>query len=503
MRLVPLGLVLAACHDYRFAPNLEENDAAPVIAVIPDHVVFPLTEVGGSSVGTLRIENQGDAALDVTDLAVDGSSAFRIVEADVSVLLPGEQADVTVAYEPMNPEDEGLLTVFSNDAASPSVPVRLTGEGAFPELAILPRLYDFGDLAEACRREQPLVLTNVGRAELVIDTIAHQGEGFSLAAAPPLPLALAPGEATQVMLAFEALERREYTGELVVHSNEPTGTRTATQTATVAPPPLHTDEFRQPGDWEGVDVIFWVDGSGSMTDDQDNLAENFSVFTAALDDLESDWRIMAVNDSGCRYGAMITPDTADKDAAFAAAVQGGRGWEAGLAIGMAAVEQTTSGGCNEGFLRPEAKTILVLVSDEPEQSGVAWKDLVDDILVYAPSATISSIAGDLPSGCSTAAAGYGYYEATAATGGAYLSICSEDWGGSLEAIATTAAIEDPTDTFLLSALPAPETINVTVDGVPAYGWSYDDLQNAVVFVTLPAAGSEIVITYEESPTCDG
>lgn len=496
-------LALFACHDYGLAPASDEARPSGVIEVDPGRIVYPLTQIDGDAVETVTIRNLGDAMLTINQLQVEGSGAFSVLTPDIGPIPPDGTAQVLLAYNPMNAEDNGVLAIRSDDIANPRVEVALVGSGAFPQLSIMPGLYDFGALEPRCGAERDFTLKNIGDADLVVDGVAHVGPGFYLGGQPQLPKVLAKGESTVVTLGFEAADIGAYDGTLHVSTNEPSSGQTAHQLAEVVLPHPHDEIFMQPGAYEGVDVMFWIDGSGSMTDDQANLAANFSSFVTSLEEVEGDYQIMVAADNGCRYGGIITPETEDKESVFAAAVKGGRGWEAGLGVTLYAVEQGESGGCNEGFFREKAKTIVILVSDEPEQSGRDWSDVLTDILSVAPSTTLSAIAGDLPSGCASAAAGYGYHEAVGATGGQFLSICSTSWGDHLKAIATTATSEAPTDTFVLSSVPDPLSLEVTLDGAPTSAWTLDESLNAVVFAAMPEPGAEIRVRYTGLPSCDG
>ena len=147
------------------------------------------------------------------------------------------------------------------------------------------------------------------------------------------------------------------------------------------------------------------------------------------------------------------------------------------------------------------------VSDEPEQSVNLWpyyvslfqgmKDDPDDVVIHA-------VAGDYPGGCGSASAGTGYYEATVATGGLFLSICATDWGSHLQEIAQASAGQ-LNDSFELTQLPVPETIEVQVDGIrTTTGWQYDAATNAVVFDRdhIPAGGSTVEVEYKLMPDCE-
>ena len=154
-----------------------------------------------------------------------------------------------------------------------------------------------------------------------------------------------------------------------------------------------------------------------------------------------------------------------------------------------------TGGCNAGFYRDDAFLSIVHVSDEPEQSVNSWSYYV---------ALFQSLAGDYPSGCGSASAGTGYYEATVATGGLFLSICSDDWASSLEDLAAESVVRS--DSFELTHQPVPQTIEVKVDGVRiGVGWEYWISSNSIVFERdhVPSGGSVVEVSYQRMPDCEG
>jgi hypothetical protein len=267
------------------------------------------------------------------------------------------------------------------------------------------------------------------------------------------------------------------------------------------------DEFVQgDGPWTRTDIMVYVDESGSMDDDQQNLADNFHLLVDALAGLSMDWQLaVATDDSGCHNGAIITDQTPDSSKLFLEDVHGpsDKYTEAGLTIADNFLKATGPGECNDGFLRDDSKTMLILVSDEPEQSRSSWDVMVDSIKTSAPNASITSVVGDIPYGCVTASAGTGYYEATINTGGAFLSICAPNWGDYFQTIAQIAAT-GKTDTFVLSSRPDVSTLVVTINGTAVTtGWTYYATANAVVFdeAHVPESNSRIVITYELDADC--
>jgi hypothetical protein len=267
------------------------------------------------------------------------------------------------------------------------------------------------------------------------------------------------------------------------------------------------DEFWQgDGPWDRTDIFFYVDQSGSMADDQDNMIANFSGFVEQLERLDLDWQIIiSTRDTGCSNTGILTPDTPNLETAFLEGVRGagGRYTEAGLTVAAGAINRSVPNECNEGFLREDSKTSVVLVSDEPDQSPGSYAGYVAQIQSVAPTAAITAIVGDVPNGCATADPGYGYYEAAIATHGAFLSICEADWSTYFDAIAVLSSTGQ-TDRFGLSSPPDPATLQVSVDNtVLATGWSYDEAGQAVVFdsASVPAPGAYILVEYDLLADC--
>jgi hypothetical protein len=148
---------------------------------------------------------------------------------------------------------------------------------------------------------------------------------------------------------------------------------------------------------------------------------------------------------------------------------------------------------------------IVHISDESEQSINPWDYYVN---LFQPmkddpaDVIINAVAGDYPGGCGSALPGAGYWEATVATGGLFLSICSTDWGTHIQQLVEAGM--RLRDSFELSQTPVPQTIEVRIDGIPTdAGWHYDGAANAVVFAgySIPVAGAAIEVAYHLSPVC--
>ncbi len=514
LALLPL---LAACSDQGFEKVTDGYGAeGPEIEVTPARLDFGALGAGEVVTQTFTVQNVGpeESLLSVDGVTIGGEAGgFTIVTPaeDLTFTLPGGGTwDVEVAFTPTGASESAEAIVASDDEDEKRVTVELIGEGLVPELEIAPDPLDLGTAYVGCDKDHDVELTNVGNDTLVIDSIGHTGGEFVLTDTNVLPLSLAPGEQTSVNVRFVPSTEGEATGELTVTSNEPRGTRTSEQSAEGAYAGEYEDTFEVPTN-PPADIIFFVDQSCSMDDDQRSLASNFSAFISNLSAYTTNWHVMVVNDDdGCNNSGILTSSSSDYESRFTDAVGRGGGdyTEAGLIVTAAAVDKTDAGDCNTGFLRASAMLHIIMVSDEPEQSPRSWDTYVNQVIAKKGDSSLvkfSAVAGDYPGGCSSsgnsAAAGTGYYEAVMYTGGEFLSICS-NWATSVEALAD-ASVE--MSTFELSRTPVESTIAVSVNGsARASGWTYDASTNSIVFDAdrMPEEGDTVTVTYAGLASCD-
>lgn len=516
LRPLALSLVLAAgCSSDSSLSKAGDyaGTGGPDIEVDPPTLDFGSAGAGETVTQTFAVRNVGSGVLTVEGVAIAGTvSSFTILTEDTSFEVPeGGEEIVEVAFTPLGANDQRAEAVVdSDDEDEPKVPVELLGEGLVPELQIDPDPVDFGDVYVGCDGQVDATLTNVGTDELVISSIAQSGDAFTMFDGNTLPLSLDPGASAAVTLLFSPTADRSEHGELVVASNEPLGTRAADIEGVGKYAGEYAEQFEVPED-PPADIVFFVDQSCSMDDDARNLASQFSSFIGQLSNYTTDWHVMVANDDdGCNNSGILTSRSTDYEGRFETAVSqgGGNYTEAGLTVTSRAIDKTDSGECNDNFLRSSAILHIILVSDEPEQSGGSWQSYVDQVIAKKGDASLvkfSAVAGDVPGGCSSsgnsADPGTGYYDAVNYTGGEWLSICSS-WSSHVGALAD-ASVE--MDTFDLAHTPIASTIEVSVNGsVRTNGWSYDANDNAIVFdaTHLPEEGDVIDVTYAGIANCD-
>lgn len=269
-----------------------------------------------------------------------------------------------------------------------------------------------------------------------------------------------------------------------------------------------------------VDVLFVVDNSCSMAEEQGLLAANFpamlewflgsgldhhvGVVSTDLNDPLHAGRLREVDD--LRW---IEATTEGAEATFARMVEmgtSGSADEQGRAATYTALELQRDD-ANAGFVRADAGVHVTVVSDENDASGdspVSREEFVDWLQGLRWSrrlVSFSSIVGPI-SGCpSIGDPGSEYMQVTAEVGGVTWPICSADWTGALDELGFLAV--GLSREFHLSRLPVEATIEVLVESdgntVPfaPEAWSWSRERNSVTFVDyLPPPLATVVVRYQ-------
>lgn len=520
---LPLVLLAVACSDSSLHVIKDgEGIDGPQIEVTPERLNFGELDAGDTSVMSFTIKSVGTTALEVSTVEIGPyGDSFSVLSSPLDfVLLPGEEREIEIAFEPVDAKAESQALVTSNDAEGDTAAVDLLGASNIPSLKISPDPYDFGENYVGCLRDGELTLENVGVGALTISSIAHSGGAWTLEAPSALPLTLEGGEKSSVFLEFLPGEAGDFEGTLTVISDEPLGTRTATQLGAAEWVGEGEDHFIVEAD-PPADIMFLVDQSCSMDDNTAILNANFNTFINDLSNYTTNWHVMVVNDDdGCarqdaKYGNVsvlteTTPNVADAFGDYTLGVNGGgffgepANTEALLTTAALATSPGKMASCNMGFRRDEALLHVIFVTDEPEQSSAkTWSALTNEIVanIGAGKVKLSAIAGDVPGGCATADAGTGYYDAVGMTGGEFLSICAPSWTAYMPLLASASV---KVNQFDLSSTAAPSTVRVWVNGTERTGgWTFEVADNAVLFTTdIPESGDTIDVTYSMLVTCD-
>lgn len=291
-----------------------------------------------------------------------------------------------------------------------------------------------------------------------------------------------------------------------------------------------------------VDILWNIDASGSMSEEQTNLANGASQFFTALNQANINYRL-AVNThdaSRCKTlrktstGAeFIDPQTANAETEWQTLARPGT-WESGTETGFFCVREANL----NNFDRPNAKNLVVFVSDEPENEtysqqtpagATAARDFNDykDFFLQQ-NTTYFSIVGtaeqlrptfaspapgynDSKFSCSGqggyAEGGAHFKEISRLTGGSSASICADanSWSVMFDEIINAAT--GLASQFTLTQIPIPSSVTVKVneksivrDTTHQNGFDiiYSNTGASLVFygTAVPKANDKIKVSYK-------
>lgn len=271
-----------------------------------------------------------------------------------------------------------------------------------------------------------------------------------------------------------------------------------------------------------VDVLWVVDNSCSMAEEQRGIRENFPNFMQYFADSGLDYHVGVVStdminsrqsgqlieDGGTRY-IDATVDAEEAVASFQRRADlgtNGSSDECGKDASWTAIAIEGSG-VNQGFYRDEANLAVIVLSDERDYSRISVTEYVSWMQGLKPDAeqiSFSSIVGPDSTTCpwTVAERGTGYIEVTEQVGGVLWPICTDDWSGLLTELGMQSA--GLKREFFLSLAPVEDTIAVeveTTDGstedFDSGDWAYSQTRNSITFNEyVPEPLSIVRISYE-------
>ncbi len=500
------------------------------LSVAPSQVTFGLVERGRVATLPVEIRNSGAQPCNVSNIALNGDAEFRISAGGGGGpvnIVPGGTQRIDVEYAPTAYGMHSTLLEFdSDDPAQMHGQVPITGASEQSTVLVIPSQLDFNVVPVTCRSPNRVVTVyNTGASPVQIDNVfldPTTTPEFELTPFPT-PQTVAAGGSTVINLRYHPTDIGPDTGVLFISHSANLNPVAVPLSGEGQISPTVTDRFQQlPNPL--ADVLFVVDNSCSMDQEQANLGSNLGAFLAFAQSQGIDYQIAVTTtdvDPGGEDGRfvgttrIITPATPNASTVFQQNVNrgtGGSGIEQGFAASYLALSDPLINTWNAGFLRPDASLAVIYVSDEIDQSPQAssfYENFLRNIKGFANSTlfSASAVVGTTNPVCNgpggSAEYAPNYISVANNTGGVVESICAANWGQTLANIGLNSF--GLKRQFTLSSQPVPVTIAVSVDGaqIPSttaggqVNWTYDMGTNSVVFSAsaVPQANSTIEITY--------
>ena len=307
---------------------------------------------------------------------------------------------------------------------------------------------------------------------------------------------------------------------------------------------LRASEIFEQAPSNAVDILWVIDNSISMENEQENVAAGFADFVSQLETTEMDFQLGVISSdmdptntaAGVLLGSppVLSRSVPDYAELFRTRVRmgtGGSDKEKGLESALTALSSPLADTRNLGFMRDDAMLNVVVLSDEndcsdggalgPNATGEQCytdveklrpvAEIVRDLKLLKPPGRVvmSGIVGpDIVEDCQDTVPGRRYYAAIQMLGGVRADICQTDYGNVMQALGEVAS--GILRVFQLQNNAVEETIIVTVttlDGVSAEvlkdatnGWTYDATYAQIVFhgTAIPPRGATVEVSYERA-----
>ncbi len=516
-----------------------------------DYLDFGKHHPGDVQWGELRVKNVGTGVCMLEEWALspcifqdntfncqDGAmSAFTVVQAPEpnEALAPGQSMNFSIYFEAptenaqnlMALKHYGRLGVFFADPCDPSalkspvpaveqgINIMASVDGAYATVA--PTGLDFGVVRDDCPVETRAIhIKNAGPTAFNLTSIQLNDcpQSIVLTSPKPLPTQIDGFQQLVLITSFEASGDEDIACELVVNTDAPNLTETVLSirgrsTATSK----QTDVFVQ-GAKPKLDILFVVDNSNSMKDEQDVLALGLPTLVekASLAGQVVQMAVTttdAIVDSGVMVGEPPFVDGKAIDEFLnrlsSIGLEGDlneRGLEAAwLALSGANV---AADGPNAGFLRPDAELAIIFVSDEDDHSlndEETWVQRFGELkqLWTGVGVTVHSVVATSNDCSDLATIGSRYIAVSQAYSGQVVNICSPDFAEKFSLQGSLAF--SVKDRFYPTYPPQPDTLQVRIDGSDCVeGWVWNPTAKALIFDSsspcFPTGGAEVELDYQ-------
>ncbi len=250
-----------------------------------------------------------------------------------------------------------------------------------------------------------------------------------------------------------------------------------------------------------IGIIWVMDNSFSMEEEQKNLANNFNSFIKGFINSRAKFTMGITTTDSKHVAKSITSLTSENvlldQNLFI------ENFQKLIKVGTNGASKERGYQGSHDFINKYAEQIItkdsylsvIYVSDEPDRSDKGSSFYLDHMrsLVSHPSKVQTHAILDLDnSGGDDSTRGEKYLDSVVKTGG----VAADIDGNFAQALTNIGnSIIDLLDFFELSKVPLESCLEVFVNGVLVTEWSYDKVRNAIVFDVPPSYKAEVVVKY--------
>jgi hypothetical protein len=193
--------------------------------VLDSHVYnFVDAEIGKTVAKDIIIENKGNGTLKINNIDISGKRYSQKNQDDEILIYPNQKYVLNLQFSP----DElgnysGIVSIYSNDPSNKVMNVQLQGKGVepkVPEIKVLTATLDFLKVNKDSIQTKTVFISNTGNAELVIDKLILNGDGFTLDKPNKNKLVISPDQSLSVLIGFKPLKPGSFSGVLSIYSND-------------------------------------------------------------------------------------------------------------------------------------------------------------------------------------------------------------------------------------------------------------------------------------------
>jgi hypothetical protein len=269
MKCYWLDIVLVACLMTlgTFIASAQSKPAAgPICRFTPATLDFGAMNTGQMKTDSVTVFNPGTTALDIS--SVTTSSSEFILFVTEYWLSPMDSARIVITCLPCTPGDKAVLIVFTDNTLQGkdtlTVTVKAVGDTLLPNLSTPSNALDFGIVPTCTTKTDSLVVTNTGRAPLIIKNVSQSHARFTVT---PVSAVIAVNASSAFAVSYSPVTAGPDTARFFLWHNAAGGKNLFTASAAATGPDCRPSFSAVPHDFGAVQTGVTKTDSITITND--------------------------------------------------------------------------------------------------------------------------------------------------------------------------------------------------------------------------------------------